>query len=121
MATAQSVSMQSSDPGRNGDTGSVTKSVSIKGVNDNLTVDAFEDGMNGRNAQVVLKVSSDGRATASVDANNNPYITGNGGSSVQYLLVNLNSSDPDNWTINVGTSGGSTYVFKKGKGGGGHS
>ena len=69
---------------------------------------------------VVLKITSDGRSTVGKDASGNWVITGTGGSSVQYVSIVLGSSDPTNWDVSIGTSGGSVYRFRRGGGGGGH-
>ncbi len=120
MSTISTASISSTDPGKTSDASSVTKT-STAARGDTLTVDAFQEGSDGKgNAVVVLKIGSDGRATVSKDASGNWVITGTGGSSVQYVSIVLGSSDPTNWDVSIGTSGGSTYRFRRGGGGGGH-
>ncbi len=120
MSTISSASISGTDPGKTLDSSNVSK-VTTAARGDTLTVDAYEEGSDGKgNAVVVLKIGSDGRATVGKDASGNWVITGTGGSSVQYVSIVLGSSDPTNWDVSIGTSGGSVYRFRRGGGGGGH-
>lgn len=121
MSQVTNVSIGLADPGKTDDKSQVTKTTSKQGTNDTVSVDACEDGTDSnRNAVVVLKVDSNGRSTARVDGSGNVYLDASGSGIASYMSVTLNSSDPNNWTVQVGTSGGSNYQFKKGNGGGGH-
>lgn len=122
MSRASSASIDARDPGRTRDTDKVSKTVPKQGTNDTVTIEAWEDGVDNRtrNAVVVLKVGSDGRSRASVDAQGNVVLDAQGKGVNSFLSVTLDSSDPNNWRLQVGTSGGTIYVFAKGQGGGGH-
>lgn len=87
---------------------------------DNVSVNPYQDGTKGTSAQVVLKVNSDGKSTARVDSKNVVQLTASGSGTDMYLTVGMSASDPNNWTVNLQTSGGTTYQFTKGNGGGGH-
>ncbi|MBK6754154.1 MAG: hypothetical protein IPG69_11320 [Flavobacteriales bacterium] len=113
-------SIGTANPNYTDDKSSVTKSVSKQGVNDTVTVSASEDGTNAGKTVVVLLVNSDGKSTVSVDAKNVVQLTASGSGTNMYITINMSASDPNNWTVNVNTTGGSTYTFKKGNGGGGH-
>lgn len=121
MSRAVKVSIQSTDPGYTNDASQVTKSKSKGGAGDQVTVDAWETGTNGqsRNAVVVLKISTGAGPTASFDANGVVTLTASGNGTSDFLLVEIASSDPNNWTVNLNTSGGSGYKFVKGNGGAG--
>lgn len=122
MSRASSASIDARDPGRTRDTDKVSKTVPKQGTNDTVTIEAWEDGVDNRtrNAVVVLKVGSDGMSRASVDAQGNVVLDAQGKGVNSFLSVTLDSSDPNNWRLQVGTSGGTIYVFAKGQGGGGH-
>ena len=84
-----------------------------------MTVNAYQDGTSASKAQVVLKVNSDGKSTVSVDKNNVVQLSASGSGTDMYLTVGMTASDPNTWTVNLKTTGGSTYKFQKGNGGGG--
>ncbi len=124
MATVTAASVPSTtDPG-DPSAGTVDKTENSKGSNDTVTVNITEDTTrteNGKtNAQVVLKINADRGATVGLDGRGGVTVNASGSGTDQYSTLTLNTADPNNWTVNVGTSGGSTYVFKKGGGGGGH-
>ena len=120
MSRVSSVSVSTTDPNYTRDSSQVTKTPANGASNDSVTVSAWEDGTSGTNAVVVLQVNAGATPTASTDANGNISIQASGRGTNYYLSATLNSSDPNNWTVQVGTSGGSNYQFKKGSGGGGH-
>ena len=115
-----SASIGTADPNYTNDKSSVTKTASKQGANDSVTVNASEDGTSGGKAVVVLMVNSDGKSTVSVDSKNVVQLTASGSGTNMYITITMTASDPNNWTVNVNTTGGSTYTFKKGNGGGGH-
>lgn len=114
-----SASIGTADPNYTNDKSSVTKTASKQGANDSVTVNASEDGTSGGKAVVVLMVNSDGKSTVSVDSKNVVQLTASGSGTNMYITINMTASDPNNWTVNVNTTGGSTYKFVKGSGGGG--
>lgn len=69
---------------------------------------------------VVLQINCATQPTARTDTNGNAAITASGTGNTYYLSITLNTATLDNWSVQVGTSGGSTYTFTKGTGGGGH-
>ncbi len=107
-------------PSYTDDKSSVTKTVTTQVAADKVSVDASMDGSNAGKAVVVLKVNSDGKSTASVDAKNVVQLVATGSGTDMWMTMPMSAADPNNWTVNVQTVGGSTYVFKKGNGGGGH-
>ncbi len=121
MSTATNATVTTTDPGMNKDGGDVTTSRTKTGTNDTVTVGPWEDGTNtSRNVQVVLQVNAAAGARATVDSRSGSVtLTASGTGTVQYLVITLNSSDPNNWSVTVNTSGGSEYTFTKGSGGGG--
>lgn len=124
MSKVTAASTQTVDPGYASDTSTVTKSTTKQGGNDKVTVVACEDGNDStpaRNAVVVLQISSDGKSTATPNSTTGAVtLTATGSGTKMYLMCTLNTSDSGNWTVYVNTSGGSTYTFTKGNGGGGH-
>ncbi len=120
MSRVSSVSVGTNDPNFTRDGSQVTKSPANGASNDSVTVSAWEDGTSGTNAVVVLQVNAGATPTASTDASGNISIQASGRGNNYFLSATLNSSDPNNWTVQVSTSGGSTYTFTKGNGGGGH-
>lgn len=90
------------------------------GANDQVTVTGWADEQVGGFVMVVLKVNCGGTPSASVASNGAVRITASGSGTDYYLTITLNVSTVDNWSIQVSTSGGSTYTFTKGTGGGGH-
>lgn len=72
--------------------------------------------------QLVLSFTADAGASVAVNGNGGITITGrmSKNSIPQYAVCNMNTADPSNWTLSVGTSGGSTWRYVKGSGGGGH-
>lgn len=104
------------------DTDKVTKTISKQGTNDEVSLEAWEDGMDPKTgkAVVVLKVGSSGNSTASVNGKGNVKLKAQGKSERSYLSVTLDSSDHNRWSLQVDTSGGTIYVFAKGQGGADH-
>ena len=120
MSRATKVSVQSADPNYPKDADKVTKTVTKQGTNDTMVVAAWETGNpTTLNAVVVLKVSSAANPTATIDGSGNVTVTGSGTGKTNYLLIEINSADPLNWTVNLNTNGGSGYNFRKGNGGSG--
>lgn len=120
MSKGTAVSISTSNTTFSSDTSSVSKN-GTTAAGDTVTVNAYQDGTSGSSAVVVLQVNSNGRSTASVDKTTGIVTVNATGSGItMYLSVTLNSSDTGNWTVYVNTSGGSTYTFTKGRGGGGH-
>lgn len=120
MSQATNATVSTINPGYPSDKGSVTKNKTKSGTNDSVKVDPGEDGISNRNVVVVLEVSANAGATATVDRSGNVILNASGTGTLQFLSVTLNSSDSANWTMYVNTSGGSNYTFTKGNGGGGH-
>ena len=116
MSQVQSATVVGTDPGLPNDRQYVTKEVIRQGEGDKVTVDAFEDGDEGTNEIVVLEVNCDGRASASPQRDGSVLLTASGSGVTEYLKLELDQSDPDNWSVTVNTSGGSSYTFKKGSG-----
>ena len=121
MSKATKVSIQSADPGYPSDASAVTKTVSRASATDKVVVNAWSTGVNtnSRKAVVALKISTGEKPTASFDANGAVTLTATNTGTTAYLLVELDTADPNNWTINVNTSGGSGINFRKGSGGAG--
>ncbi|HRH37305.1 MAG TPA: hypothetical protein PK760_03105 [Flavobacteriales bacterium] len=120
MSKALKCVIQSTDPGYPNDASAVTKSTTKTGTGDRVVVSALETGNNAaRNAVVVLKVNSGANPTVTTDANGGVVLTASNTGVTSYLLVELATSEPNNWTVNLNTSGASNYIFKKGNGGGG--
>lgn len=106
------------DPGKGAVSGVTKSGTAANG--DSMTVSCSEYSGGGKsNVSVVFLVNAGAAPTASV-RNGNLYIDGSGSGRNFYVTANISSTDQDNWTITVNTSGNSQYTFKKGSGGGGH-
>lgn len=116
---ATSAFVQANDPGYKDNRTAVTKTTVAAGAGDDVTVNAYADGLSGgKKVVVVLTVNAEAQATSSVDqATGVVRLNGTGSGKTQFLLVTLSSTDILNWTVYVNTSGGSTYRFVKGDGG----
>ncbi|MBK8228268.1 MAG: hypothetical protein IPK70_13985 [Flavobacteriales bacterium] len=121
MSKATKVSIQSTDPGYPSDASSVTKEVTKSSPNDKVVVNAWETGVNtnSRKAVVALKISTGPNPTASFDSKGVVTLTASNTGTTAFLLVELDTADPNNWTVNLNTSGGTSAMFRKGSGGGG--
>ncbi|MEO8590863.1 MAG: hypothetical protein ABI432_15915 [Flavobacteriales bacterium] len=86
---------------------------------DPVILDAHQKGIvtekGGTFAQVVFKVKAAPGASAKTNPDGSATIEASAGETTQYLKVTLGSPDPDNWDLKVGTSGGSNYMFTKGR------
>lgn len=125
MATVTAASNpDKNDPGKPA-AGTVTKTTDRTGTNDTVVVSITEDtttSSGGKTyAQVILKINADDGARIALDPRTGGVtVTASGSGTDQYSTLTLNTADPNNWTVQVGTSGGSGYTFTKGGGGGGH-
>lgn len=114
--------MQASNTSYTADATSVGKTVTKSAAGDTVTVSAYQDGLKGTSAMVVLQINSDGKSSATTDPSSGVVtLNASGSGTISYLVLTLGSSDSANWTVYVNTSGGSNYKFVKGTGGGGHS
>src|SRR5262245_7085574 len=104
MSQVQSATVSTTDPRYPSDQGSVTKTTVRKGDGDTVTVDAGEDGDDSRGmAMIVLLVNCDGRASAAVQRDGSVLLTASGSGIVEFLELELTTSDPNNWSVTVHT------------------
>ena len=112
-------SVTTTDPEYTNNNDVVVKQTNRRGEGDRVAIQCEEDAVNSNgNVVIVLYVNSNGGATASIQEDRSIRLDATGGGLNEYLEVELNQSDPNNWTVNLNTSGGSSYTFKKGSGGG---
>jgi len=118
MSKATSAFVQANDPGYKDHRTAVTKYTVQADQDDAIAVNACEDGINGgKKVVVVLSVNVSTPAKASVDQLSGAVmLEASGSGTPQFLVITLDSIDQRNWTVQVKTSGGSHYTFKKGVG-----
>lgn len=122
-----SAKIQTNDPGDSAMSPDPGKGSTIKGVGDNVTVSLTEGKVNvdGKgvptNLELVLAINADSGASVNVQADGSVKITASAAKPTkQFVICQMNTADPGNWTLVAVTSGGSTYKYIKGGGGGGH-
>jgi hypothetical protein len=106
------------DPGKSTITRNPSDKVSVNQTEGKVNLD---DKKNPTNLELVLQISADANPTVTVNADGSITLTATANSpTTQYVVCQMNTIDPGNWTLPVRTSGGSTYRYIKGTGGGGH-
>lgn len=109
------------DPGYTNDASLVTKTPSKGVTGDNVVVGPWQTGINtARTTVVVLRVSVSGTPTVSTNPTTGVVsLTASGTGTTAFLLCEIDTPNPNNWSVNLVTSGGTTYKFQKGTGGAG--
>jgi hypothetical protein len=88
---------------------------------DEVTVEPYGT-LAGKDHTVIVLQVTHGNETPATDQldGDNMTLKASGTGNTSYLSLILEGNDPNNWDINVNTSGKSVYTFSKGRGGGGH-
>lgn len=133
MTNVTSATVQSANPNDSSLSPDPSKSSTNKNANDKVSVGFVEgqvntDAKGKQYLQLVLQITADnGMAgtkapTVALDGSGGITLTATAGTanSTFYVVCNTDGNNTANWTLNVGTSGGSTYKYIKGNGGGGH-